>query len=318
MTILKTKNQSTPRHFLSILDLTPEEILTICSRSKEIKEQNSLGVISNYQPLKNKTIAMIFEKPSLRTRVSFEVAIRNLGGSCIYLSQQEIGLGSRESISNITKVLSRYVDAIIYRTFAHSNLQEMASISTIPVINALSDLEHPCQTLADLLTILEHKGKLTDLNISYIGDGNNVANSLALGVLSCGSNFSIANPVNFGLQNQILEKIHEILKQSKNIFIQSSNPDEILPECDIIYTDVWTSMGKENEHEKNLLVFKDFQINELRIKKMKPDSLFMHPMPAHDNEEISEGLLDHPQSIVFDQAENRLHAQQALLETFIV
>ncbi|MBH51761.1 MAG: ornithine carbamoyltransferase [Chloroflexi bacterium] len=309
---------SKSRNLLSILDLSADEILGICNRGKEIKEKFNLGITPDTKPLKNKTIAILFEKPSLRTRVSFEVAIQRLGGSSIYLGPQEVGLGTRESISDITKVLSRYVDAIICRTFAHANLEEMVSNSSIPIINALSDLEHPCQTLADLLTILEHKGKLKDLTVSYIGDGNNVANSLALGILSSGSDFRIAHPENYGFQQKILEEINAIAKTTNRIFIQSNQRDEILSGSDIIYTDVWTSMGQENEHNKRLVAFKNFQINELSITHAGPNTLLMHPMPAHYNEEISEGLLEHPQSIVFDQAENRLHAQQALLEKIIV
>jgi ornithine carbamoyltransferase len=263
--------------------------------------------------LKNKTAALLFEKPSLRTRVSFEVAVRQLGGQTLYLSPEEVGLGERESIPDVARVLSRFVDVIILRTFAQHNLEVLAEYSAVPVINALSDFEHPCQALADLLTIYEHKGKLKWLTLAYIGDGNNVANSLILACAMTGVNFNIASPKGYEIDASVLKQARTYAKTSGSKIFCTSDPQAAAKDVDVIYTDTWTSMGQEAEAAVRRKVFADYQINEKLLALTRHNSIIMHCLPAHHGEEVAVGLLDSPRSVVFDQAENRLHAEKALL-----
>ena len=296
-----------PKHFLSINDITPNELQELLDSAIDLKTRGWIA------PLKQKTMALVFEKPSLRTRVSFEVAMRQLGGQTIYLSPEEVGLGKRESIPDVARVLSRFVDVIVLRTFAQQNLEVLAEYSSVPVINALSDFEHPCQALADLLTIYEHKGKLKWLTVAYIGDGNNVANSLILACAMTGVNFNIASPQGYTIDKAVLKKAQTYAKTSGAKIVCTEDPRVAAKDVDVIYTDTWTSMGQEAEAKVRRKVFAGYQINEELMALTKKNAIIMHCLPAHHGEEVSVGLLDSPQSVVFDQAENRMHAQKALL-----
>ncbi len=288
-------------------DITPAEIKSFITYAIELKSRGWISM------LKNKTLAILFEKPSLRTRVSFEMAMRQLGGQAIYLSPAEVGLGKRESVPDIARVLSRYVDIITCRTFAHHNLEEMAEYSRVPVINALSDFEHPCEALADLLTIYEKKGKLKGLTLAYIGDANNVANSLLLGCAMTGINFNIASPKGYTIDKTVLKKARNYARVSGAKIFCTEDPREAAKGIDVIYTDTWTSMGREEEAEVRRKVFAKYQINEKLLALTKKNSIIMHCLPAHHGEEVAVGILDSARSVVFDQAENRMHAQKALL-----
>jgi ornithine carbamoyltransferase len=296
-----------PKHFLSINDITPNELQELLDSAIDLKTRGWIA------PLKQKTMALVFEKPSLRTRVSFEVAMRQLGGQTIYLAPEEVGLGKRESIPDVARVLSRFVDVIVLRTFAQQNLEVLAEYSSVPVINALSDFEHPCQALADLLTIYEHKGKLKWLTVAYIGDGNNVANSLILACAMTGVNFNIASPQGYTIDKAVLKKAQTYAKTSGAKIVCTEDPRIAVKDVDVIYTDTWTSMGQEAEAKVRRKVFAGYQINEELMALTKKNAIIMHCLPAHHGEEVSVGLLDSPQSVVFDQAENRMHAQKALL-----
>lgn len=295
------------KDLLSVSDLSSEDIHRLISSAVDLKAQGWSSVLSG------KILALIFEKPSLRTRVSFEVAMRQLGGECIYLSPAEVGLGTRETVSDVARVLGRYVDAIVARTFSHQTLEVLASYSGVSVINALSDLEHPCQALADLLTIYEKKGELGGLTLAFIGDGNNVANSLLLAASLVGMNFRIASPAGYAIQDKILQLAKGYAAESGAEIICVEEPRSAASGADVIYTDVWTSMGQEAEAEVRRRAFAGYQVNAELLSLAREDVIFMHPLPAHRGEEVAEGILDSPQSVVFDQAENRMHLQKALL-----
>lgn len=298
---MKTKD------FLSISDLNAEETESLIQKALETKRSAVPPLLSG------KVVALLFEKPSLRTRVSFEVAIHQLGGYCLYLSPNEVGLGKREPVSDVARVLCRYVNGIVARTFSHQTLTALAQYSKVPVINALSDLEHPCQALADILTIREKKGKLRGLDLAYIGDGNNVAHSLLLASVLTGLNFKIASPAGYEVDKQILQKAREFAAHTGSQIFLTSDPKQAVKDADIVYTDVWTSMGQEAETEHRRSIFANYQINTKLLSLAKKDVIFMHPLPAHHGEEIAMGILDNSSSVVFDQAENRLHLQRALL-----
>lgn len=295
------------KDLLSVADLTSEEIHSLIVDAADMKAEGWLSVLSN------KTLAIMFEKPSLRTRLSFELAMRQLGGETIYLSPAEVGLGKRESVPDVAQVLSRYVDAIAVRTFSHQTAEVLAEHSSIPVINALTDLEHPCQALADLLTIYERKGELNGLILAFIGDGNNVAQSLMLAAALTGINFRIASPPGYAVQEKIRRQAQEFAFDSGTEIICVEEPAAAMSGADIVYTDVWTSMGQEAEAEVRRRVFANYQIDGKLLSLAKEDAILMHPLPAHYGEEVVEGILDSPQSVVFDQAENRMHLQKALL-----
>jgi len=263
--------------------------------------------------LSGKVLALMFEKPSLRTRVSFEIAMRQLGGHTIYLSPDEVGLGKRESVPDVARVLSRYVDAITARTSSHQTLEILASYSSVPVINALSDLEHPCQALADLLTIREKKGELEGLTLAYVGDGNNVAHSLLLAASLTGMNFRVASPIGNRVQERILRLAQDYAIDSGAEIFCTEEPRLAVSGADVVYTDVWTSMGQEAEADRRRQIFASYQVNSELLSLAREDAILMHPLPAHHGEEVAEGILNNPQSVVFDQAENRLHLQKALL-----
>lgn len=295
------------KDLLSIADLDRKEIEHLIEQARCIKREEASSLLSG------KTLALLFEKPSLRTRVSFELAMYQLGGHCIYLSPEEVGLGKREPAADIARVLSRYVDVIAARTFSQETLHILAAHSSVPVINALSDLEHPCQALSDLLTISEKKRKLSGLTLAFIGDGDNVANSLLLSACLTGMNFHFASPPGYEVKKEVLNQGKKFAALSGSQIQLTNNPREAARGADMIYTDVWVSMGQEAEAEKRRFVFSSYQVNSKLLSLAKRDALFMHPLPAHHGQEISAGLLDDPRSVVFDQAENRLHLQKALL-----
>jgi ornithine carbamoyltransferase len=295
------------KDLLSIADLNRKEIERLIEQARLMKREGAPPLLSG------RTLALLFEKPSLRTKVSFDVAMYQLGGHSIYLSPEEVGLGKRESMADIARVLSRYVNGIAARTFSQEALQILAGHSSVPVINALSDIEHPCQALSDLLTIFEKKGRLTGLTLAFIGDGNNVANSLLLSACLLGMNCRLASPPGYEVKEEILNQGKEFSALSGSQIQLSNNPYEAAKDADIIYTDVWASMGQEAEVEKRRIAFSNYQVDNKSLSLAKGDVLFMHPLPAHHGEEISAELLDDPRSVVFDQAENRLHMQKALL-----
>jgi ornithine carbamoyltransferase len=295
------------KDLLSIADLTPEGIRQLISSAMTLKVEGWSSRLSA------KVLALLFEKPSLRHRASFEVAMRQLGGECIYLSPAEVGLGQRESIADVARVLSGYVDCIAARTFSHQTLETLAKYSRVPVINALSDLEHPCQALADLLTIYEKKEGLEGLTLAYIGDGNNVANSLALATTMCGINFRIASPAGYALKENIINLARDYAAASGCMVFGTEDPRQAVVGADIVYTDVWTSMGQESEAEKRRQAFDGYQVNATLLSLAKEDAIFMHDLPAHRGEEATDEVMDGPQSVVFEQSENKMHMLKALL-----
>jgi ornithine carbamoyltransferase len=295
------------KDLVSVADLTSEEIDQLIKGALVMKKP------TRQTHLEGKTIALIFEKPSLRTRVSFDVAVSQLGGHAVYLSPAEVGLGQREPVEDVARVMSRYVDGIVARTFAHETVVQLAKHATVPVINGLSDYEHPCQALSDLMTIHEKKGKLHGLTIAYVGDANNVANSLLLACAIVGVEIRIASPRGYGPGE-------EVLALARKFKGQVSVTDEVVQAvsaADVIYTDVWTSMGQEKEAAKRRKAFVRYQVNEQTLSWARTQALLMHPLPAHQGEEIAKGLLDSPHSVVFDQAENRLHMQKAILTKLV-
>lgn len=295
------------KDLLSISDLSAAEIGLLLLDAVNIKSRGWLSSLGR------KILALLFEKPSLRTRVSFEAAMRQLGGQCIYLSPAEVGLGERESVPDVARVLCRYVDVIAARTFSHHTVEVLAEYSSVPVINALSDMEHPVQALSDLLTIYEKKGELKDITLAFIGDGNNVANSLLLAASSVGMNFRIASPAGYGIQENILRRAQENARTSGAEITCTEAPNLAVRGADVVYTDVWTSMGQEAEAERRRKVFAGFQVNNELMSLAREDAIFMHDLPAHHGEEIARGMLDSPQSVVFEQAENKMHLLKALL-----
>ncbi|MBL8093784.1 MAG: ornithine carbamoyltransferase [Anaerolineales bacterium] len=304
-----------PRHYLHISDHTPESFQGLLDLALKLKAELRSG--GNAPVLKGKILGMVFQKPSLRTRVSFDVAMRQLGGDALYLSPAEIGLGGRESVADVARVLSRYVSGIMARTFSHQHILDLAQYASVPVINGLSDYNHPCQGLADLLTVLEHKGRVKGLRIVYVGDGFNVATSLWHGCALLGANFVIASPRGYELGAKAVE-IGQAPAAATGATIERLNdPRAAVAGADVIYTDTWTSMGQEAEAAIRRQAFDGFQVNAGLMALAKPDAIVLHCLPAHRNEEITDEVMDGPQSVVFDQAENRLHAQKAVLASLM-
>jgi ornithine carbamoyltransferase len=299
------------KDLISINDLNQEEVAQILETAEIMKLRH---YSHEEQPLlKGKVLGMIFQKPSLRTRVSFEVGMIQLGGAAIYLGPEDIKLGQREATKDIAQVLSRYVDGIMARTFSHEIILELANYSSVPVINGLSDLLHPCQILGDLLTIKEKKGRLSNLKLAYLGDGNNVAHSLLFGAVKVGMDIVLATPSNYEPKSEIVEQAKKDAKKMGSRVEIIHNPLKAADEADIIYTDVWTSMGFEKERETRKDVFRPYQINQDLVNRAKDDVIILHCLPAHRGEEITDEVIDGPHSVVIDQAENRLHAQKAIL-----
>jgi len=299
------------KDLLSVTDLGVEDIRLLISDAIDMKAQGWLSMLSG------KTLAIMFEKPSLRTRVSFELAMRQLGGETVYLSPAEVGLGQRESVADVARVLSRYVDAIAARTFSHQTLEVLASYSRVPVINALSDWEHPCQALADLLTIYEKKGELNGLTLAFVGDGNNVARSLMLAASLAGMNFRIATPPAYAIEDDTFNLAQSHALSTGGEIFCTDDPRQAVTGADVVYTDVWASMGQETEAEARRQTFAGYQVNSELLSLVREDAILMHPLPAHHGEEVAEGVLDSPRSVVFDQAENRMHLQKALLAAML-
>lgn len=299
------------RDMIELDEYSTEEIQFLLDSAIELKRKQKNGEV--YQPLKGKTLGLIFEKSSTRTRVSFEVGMFQLGGHALFLSKNDIQLGRGEPISDTAQVMSRYLDGIMIRTFGHDNVINLAKHASIPVINGLSDMAHPCQVLADLQTVLEHKGKLKGLKMAFIGDGNNMAHSLLIGGAKMGMHVAVASPEGYMPDEGIVKLSEEIAAQSGGKITITHDPIEAAKDADVIYTDVWASMGFEEEQAEREAAFADFQVNEELVKAAKPDYLFLHCLPAHRGEEVSEGVIDGANSVIFDQAENRLHAQKALM-----
>lgn len=299
------------KDLLSIGDLAPDDVWRIINSAIAMKREGTSSILAGW------TLALLFEKPSLRTRVSFDVAMYQLGGHSIYLSQSEVGLGDREFTSDVARALSRYVNIIVARTFSHATVQSLAEHATVPVVNGLSDGEHPCQALSDLLTIYEKKGKLEGLTLVFIGDGNNVASSLLLVSALVGMNFRIASPKGYEVRDEVVGLGRRFAQQSGAQILLIEQPQAAAKGADVLYTDVWTSMGQEAEAERRRQAFTPYQVNAELLAVAAEDALLMHPLPAHHGEELAPGLIDHPQSVIFDQAENRLHAQKAILVDFL-
>jgi len=295
------------KHLISMLD-AKDEIYEILDLASELKDKQKKNI--PHELLKNKSLGMIFEKPSTRTRVSFEVGMTQLGGHALYLSPKELQMGRGETIPDTAKVLSRFVDGIMYRAFDHKMMLELANNATVPVINGLDNIEHPCQIMADLLTIKEKKKDFKGLKLAYVGDGNNVCNSLLLGAAIVGMNMGVGCPKGYEPNKEILEKAKKIAKSKIEI---SENPFDAAENADIIYTDVWVSMGDESEKEKREKIFLPYQINQKLIENAKKNCIVMHCLPAHRGMEITDEVVDGRKSVVFDQAENRLHAQKAVM-----
>jgi ornithine carbamoyltransferase len=298
------------KHFLDVADYSPAEIQDILNVAIQLKKEYFAG--GNRPLFKGKTLGMIFQKPSLRTRVSFEMAMRHMGGDAIYLSPAEIGLGQRESTADIARVMSGYVQALMARVFAHEHVVELANWSSVPVINGLSDFSHPCQAMADALTIIENFGALKGLNIVYVGDGNNVAVSLMHICAMLGGNFTIANPEGYDVPDKAREMAEELATGGAQLrFLR--DPHQAVKDAHVIYTDTWTSMGQEAETAKREAVFPPYQVNQKLVNEARQDVIVMHCLPAHRNHELTDEVADGPRSVIFPQAHNRLHAQKAIL-----
>ncbi|HQE93175.1 MAG TPA: ornithine carbamoyltransferase [Anaerolineae bacterium] len=299
------------KHFLTLADLSPEQMCHILDVAVRLKSAWKAGEETPY--LKGKVLGMIFQKPSLRTRVSFDVAMLQLGGHALYLSPDEIQLGKRESVADVARVISRYVNVVMARVFAHADVVALAKYATVPVINGLSDYSHPCQGMADFLTILEHKGSFKGKKLTYVGDGNNVATSLLYGATLLGMDFSIATPQGYGLHPAIWDMGRRLAAQSGSTITATEDPLAAVQDADVIYTDTWTSMGQEAEAERRRQLFPPYRVDEAKLARAKADVIVMHCLPAHRGEEITDAVADGPHSVLFDQAENRLHAQKAIL-----
>jgi ornithine carbamoyltransferase len=298
-------------HFLHIADYSTKELQELFDLALQLKKEVKKG--GNKPLLKGKVLGMVFQKPSLRTRVSFDMAMRQLGGDALYLSPNEIGLGGRESVADVARVLSGYVDAIMARTFAHQHVLDLAQWASVPVVNGLTEYNHPCQAMADGLTILEHKGRLKGLKVVFIGDGNNVATSLLHLCAKFGAHFTLAAPEGYDLPEKVLELARQFAAESGTQISLLRDPVEAVRDADVIYTDTWTSMGQEAEAEKRKEAFAKFQVNDELLTGAKPDVIVMHCLPAHRGQEITDAVADGPHSVLFPQAENRMHAQKAIL-----
>ena len=303
------------KDFLDIIDYSPEELQALLDLAIRLKAEYFAG--GNEPVLKGKTLAMIFQKPSLRTRVSFEMGMEHLGGHAMYLSPDEIGLGKRESVADVARVLSGMVQGIEARVFSHQHVLELAKWASIPVINGLSDYSHPCQAMADALTILEEFGTLKDVNVTYVGDGNNVAVSLMQICAKLGANFTIANPEGYSMPEQAIETLRPIAAESGSKLSFLTDPHEAVKAAHVIYTDTWTSMGQEAETTKRELVFPPYQVNPQLVSEAADDVIVLHCLPAHRNHELTDEVADGPHSRIFPEAHNRLHAQKAVLYTLL-
>ena len=303
------------KDFISLHDLTKEEISALLELSIKLKDETKKGI--EHHLLKGKTLVMIFSKSSTRTRVSFEVGMTQLGGYPLFLSANDIQLGRGETIYDTAKVLERYLDGIMIRTFSHDDVIELAEHADIPVINALTDLLHPCQVLADLQTIYEKKGTLEGLKFAYIGDGNNMANSIMYGCGKMGLDCAIGCPEGYEPDAEVTENAKDDFKKSGANLLITADPVEAIKNADIVYTDTWVSMGQESEKAERQKLFMPYQIDEKLFKNAKSDAIFMHCLPAYRGFEVTPEVIDGPNSVIFDEAENRLHAQKAIMATLM-
>lgn len=311
MTTYKTYQHLQGKDFLTLMDITSNDLLLLLELAHDLKKQKQSGKMAT--PLKGKTLAMIFDKPSTRTRISFEVGIIQLGGAALHLQRDDLQLGRGESVEDTAHVLSRYVDGILIRTFSHELVESLAQFATIPVINGLTDLVHPCQILADLMTIQEEKGELAGLKLTYLGDGNNVVHSLMHGAAMTGIDLTICTPKGYEPSAQIWEEIRELSAQTGAKIQLVHDPYIAVQGADVLYTDVWASMGQEVEKQKRQKDFEGYQVTPTLMALAKEDAIFMHCLPAYRGLEVAAEVIDGPQSVVFQQAENRLHAQKALM-----
>jgi len=307
----KPQNPFSQRHLISLQDYSQDEIYQVLSTAFDLKQKLKSKIPHPY--LQGKTLGMIFTKSSTRTRVSFEVGIYQLGGYGLFLNANDIQLGRGEIISDTAKVLSRYLDGIMIRTFKQQDVEDLAKYGSIPVINGLTDLLHPCQILADLMTVYEKKGTLAKLKLAFIGDGNNVAHSLLIGCTKVGMNISIASPKGYEPRQEIVQKAMDNGGATGANVLITNNPVEAIQDADVVYTDVWASMGQEHDFENRLKVFSPYQVNKELFSHAKDDAIFLHCLPAHRGEEVTTDVIDGPQSVVFDEAENRLHVHKAVM-----
>ena len=298
-------------HYLSIADLTPAQFRGLLDLAKELKDEWAAG--GNRPLLQGKTLGMLFQKPSLRTRVSFDMGMIHLGGQALYLSPNEIQLGKRESVADVARVLSRYVDGIMARVFDHDHILQLAQHSRVPIINGLSEYNHPCQGLTDFFTIFENKGTLSGVKLVYVGDGNNVARSLLFGASKLGMDFVLAGPQDYHLPADDIALAEKFAATSGGKIQQTADVHAAVAGADAIYTDAWYSMGQEGEAEKRARLFPPYQVNEALVNEAKKEVIVMHCLPAHRGQEVTDAVADGPHSVLFDQAENRMHAQKAIL-----
>lgn len=303
------------RNILSLKNYRQDEIYQLLAKAMELKRQLRNGLPHRY--LEGKTVAMMFHKPSSRTRVSFEVAVSHLGMHPIFLKKDEIQLGVREPIRDIGRVLNGYVDAVVIRTFAQSDIEELAEYSDVPVINALTDEYHPMQSLADLMTILEKKDRLAGLKLAYVGDGNNVAHSLIIAGGKVGMSVAVACPEGYEPNSEVVESTRSSIRNLKQKIIITNDPMEAVKDADVVYTDVWASMGQEGEREERLKIFRSYQVNSELMDAAKASAIFMHCLPAHRGEEVTDEVIESKQSVVFQQSENRLHTAKAALVSLV-
>jgi ornithine carbamoyltransferase len=300
------------KHFLGLTDLTPGQLRSLLEVAVDLKAEWKAG--ASRPLLQGKTLGMIFQKPSLRTRASFEMGMIHLGGQALYFSPYEIQLGERESVPDVSRVFSRYMDGIMARVFGHKDILALAEYSRVPVINGLSDYNHPCQALSDFLTIIENKGwDLRGRKLAFLGDGNNVATSLLFGATLLGMDFAIAGPPGYGLPDRVWAEGQRFAAASGSDLLATHNPREAVADADVVYTDVWASMGEEHEAEERARIFMPYQVNDLLIRDAESDVTVMHCLPAHRGQEITDAVCDGPHSVLWDQAENRMHAQKAVL-----
>jgi ornithine carbamoyltransferase len=299
------------KHLISIHDLTINEIEEIFRVSEKLKRELKASI--KHPILKGKTLGMIFTKSSTRTRVSFEVGMYQLGGYPLFLSANDIQLGRGETIYDTAQVLSRYIDGIMIRTFDQSDVEDLAKYGSIPVINGLTDLMHPCQILADLFTIYEHKGRLKGLKLAYVGDGNNVANSLLHGCAKVGMDITVGSPKGFWCNEDIVNQSIEDAKLSGSKIVLTEDPVEAVQDADVVYTDTWVSMGQEAEKEQKIKIFTNYQVNKELFSKAKDDAIFLHCLPAYRGYEVTDEVIDGHRSVIFDEAENRMHVQKAIM-----
>ena len=299
------------KHLLTLHDWSTEEILDTLDLADELKYKQKNGI--EHHILKGKTLGMIFSKSSTRTRVSFEVGMYQLGGSALFLSSNDIQLGRGETIYDTANVLSRFLDGIMIRTYKQQDVEDLAKYGQIPIINGLTDLVHPCQILADFQTIREHKGKLEGLKLAYIGDGNNMAHSLLYGGAKVGMEIAVATPKQYECDPDVVKNAKEDAKATGTKLTLTNDPIEAIKDADVVYADTWVSMGQESEKAEKVKVFKDFQINKELFSYAKPDAIFLHCLPAYRGYEVTEDIIDGPNSVIFDEAENRLHAQKAVM-----